>query len=262
MPCFFLMLGLPFLPESPRWLAKVDRSEEAIQTLADIQAEGNVDDPTVVAEWEDITTTLAAERSALPGWRKFVYNSMWKRTVAGFCVQMWQQNSGANVMTYVSCLFVVPWILLRLTRSVCCIHLWNGWSVKQRQSDLQRCSICDLHCRYRHHVLLRRQGWQKTTVDLWRHCYGCMPFCCRRCTQHWHLCSRWRRWQSKHQDPGWRFSRKHGHCLLLSAHSYLQYEFSASVLDIRGRGVVIGDESNWHGNCGHRQLGKCVLNGQ
>ncbi|KAG9942237.1 MFS transporter, partial [Aureobasidium melanogenum] len=100
VPCFFLMLGLPFLPESPRWLAKVDRSEEAIQTLADIQAEGNVDDPTVVAEWEDITTTLAAERSALPGWRKFVYNSMWKRTVAGFCVQMWQQNSGANVMTY------------------------------------------------------------------------------------------------------------------------------------------------------------------
>ncbi|KAH0270802.1 MFS transporter, partial [Aureobasidium melanogenum] len=100
VPCFFLMVGLPFLPESPRWLAKVDRSEEAIQTLADIQAEGDVDDPTVVAEWEDITTTLAAERSALPGWRKFIYNGMWKRTVAGFCVQMWQQNSGANVMTY------------------------------------------------------------------------------------------------------------------------------------------------------------------
>jgi hypothetical protein len=97
VPCFFLMIGLPFLPESPRWLAKVDRSEEAIQTLADIQAGGNVDDPTVVAEWEDITTTLAAERSALPGWRKFVYNGMWKRTLAGFSVQMWQQNSGANV---------------------------------------------------------------------------------------------------------------------------------------------------------------------
>ncbi|KAK6000230.1 hypothetical protein QM012_003862 [Aureobasidium pullulans] len=100
IPCFFLMIGLTFLPESPRWLAKVDRSEEAIQTLADIQAEGNVDDPTVVAEWEEITTTLAAERSALPGWRKFVYNNMWKRTLAGFSVQMWQQNSGANVMTY------------------------------------------------------------------------------------------------------------------------------------------------------------------
>ncbi|CAD0110633.1 unnamed protein product [Aureobasidium uvarum] len=100
IPCFFLMIGLPFLPESPRWLAKVDRSEEAVQTLADIQAGGNVDDPIVVAEWQEITTTLAAERSALPGWRKFVYNGMWKRTIAGFSVQMWQQNSGANVMTY------------------------------------------------------------------------------------------------------------------------------------------------------------------
>jgi hypothetical protein len=28
----------------------------------------------VVAEWEEITTTLAAERSAAPGWRKFFVN--------------------------------------------------------------------------------------------------------------------------------------------------------------------------------------------
>ncbi|KAE8147894.1 general substrate transporter [Aspergillus avenaceus] len=100
VPCVFLMLGLPFLPRSPRWLAKVDRTEEAITTLANIQAHGNRDDPLVVAEWEEITTVLQAERNALPGWRKFVYNGMWKRTLAGFTVQMWQQNSGANVMTY------------------------------------------------------------------------------------------------------------------------------------------------------------------
>ncbi|KAL4870819.1 hypothetical protein BDV12DRAFT_184185 [Aspergillus spectabilis] len=71
--CVFLIIGLPFLPRSPRWLAK---------------AKGNRDDPLVVAEWEEITM------------RKFVYNGMWKRTLAGFTVQMWQQNSGANVMTY------------------------------------------------------------------------------------------------------------------------------------------------------------------
>lgn len=81
---------------SPR-LAKKDRGAEAIDILAKIQARGNVDDPLVVAEWEEITTTLAAERSAPPGWRKFVLNGMWKRTLAGFTVQMWQQNSGANV---------------------------------------------------------------------------------------------------------------------------------------------------------------------
>ncbi|KAL4755497.1 hypothetical protein BDW72DRAFT_189252 [Aspergillus terricola var. indicus] len=44
---------------------------------------------------------LQAERNALPGWRKFVYNGMWKRTLAGFTVQMWQQNSGANYVVYI-----------------------------------------------------------------------------------------------------------------------------------------------------------------
>ena len=100
VPCFFLLIGLPFLPRSPRWLAKKDRSEEAIQTLARIQAHGNVDDPLVVAEWEEITTVLTAERLAAPGWRKFMDNGMWRRTAAGFTVQAWQQLSGANVMTY------------------------------------------------------------------------------------------------------------------------------------------------------------------
>lgn len=36
VPCFFLLIGLPFLPRSPRWLAKKDHTEEAIQTLVRI----------------------------------------------------------------------------------------------------------------------------------------------------------------------------------------------------------------------------------
>jgi len=100
VPCVGLMLGIPFLPRSPRWLAKVGRNEEAIQILADIQAGGNIDDPLVVAEWDEIVTILAAERSAQKGWRKFFYRGMWRRTLAGTSVQAWQQLSGANVMTY------------------------------------------------------------------------------------------------------------------------------------------------------------------
>jgi hypothetical protein len=94
------MIGLPFLPESPRWLAKVDRTEEAIHILAHIQADGNLQDPYVIAEYGEIMTALTAERLAPAGWRKFVLNGMWKRTLAGFSVQAWQQLSGANVMTY------------------------------------------------------------------------------------------------------------------------------------------------------------------
>ena len=66
IPCVFLLAGLPFLPRSPRWLAKVGRVEEAIEILARIQAGGDVNDPLVVAEWEEITTILAAERGKKP----------------------------------------------------------------------------------------------------------------------------------------------------------------------------------------------------
>jgi MFS family permease len=90
IPCVLLMIGLPFLPRSPRWLAKVGRDQEAIQTLADIQARGNVDDPLVIAEWEEISTVLRAERESVRGWRKFTANGMWKRTLAGMSVQAWQ----------------------------------------------------------------------------------------------------------------------------------------------------------------------------
>ncbi|KAH7130608.1 general substrate transporter [Dendryphion nanum] len=100
VPCVLFLVGLPFLPESPRWLAKVDRTEEALHILASIQAGGDLQDPYVVAEYEEIITVLTAERLSPKGWRKFVYNGMWKRTLAGFSCQAWQQLSGANVMTY------------------------------------------------------------------------------------------------------------------------------------------------------------------
>lgn len=90
IPCIILLLGVPFLPRSPRWLAKVGRDEEAIQILADIQADGNIHDPAVVAEWEEIVKVLAAERETGRGWRMFIRNGMWKRTLAGMSVQAWQ----------------------------------------------------------------------------------------------------------------------------------------------------------------------------
>ncbi|KAK3317423.1 general substrate transporter [Cercophora scortea] len=103
VPCFFLILGLPFLPRSPRWLAKVGRDKEAIEVLANIQsggAGGALDHPMVIAEWEEIQTTMRAELEAGRGWRKFVKNGMWKRTMAGMTVQAWQQLAGANVIVY------------------------------------------------------------------------------------------------------------------------------------------------------------------
>jgi hypothetical protein len=98
VPAVVLMLGIPFLPRSPRWLAKVGREKEAIQTLANIQAGGDIDDPLVVAEWEEISTILAAEREGQKGWRRFFKNGMWRRTFAGTSVQAWQQLSGMKIL--------------------------------------------------------------------------------------------------------------------------------------------------------------------
>jgi MFS family permease len=104
IPAVFLLLGLPFLPRSPRWLAKVGREKEAIQTLANIQANGDINDPLVVAEWEEITTTMRAELEAGRGYRKFFKNGMWKRTMAGMTVQAWQVSlnnvSGLRSIVY------------------------------------------------------------------------------------------------------------------------------------------------------------------
>ncbi|KAL9054684.1 MAG: hypothetical protein Q9206_003445 [Seirophora lacunosa] len=101
VPAALLMLGIQLLPRSPRWLAKVGREEKAVGVLARIQAHGKQDDPLVVAEWEEITTVLTAEREApYSGWRRFIKDGMWRRTFAGMSVQAWQQLSGANVMTY------------------------------------------------------------------------------------------------------------------------------------------------------------------
>ncbi len=99
VPVVLLIIGLPFLPRSPRWLAKVGREEEAIQTLADIQAGGNKDDALVIAEWQEIYTVLVAERESVRGWRKFISNGMWKRTLAGMSVQAWQVSLAPTRLT-------------------------------------------------------------------------------------------------------------------------------------------------------------------
>lgn len=100
IPALLLLCLTPFLPRSPRWLARVGRTDKAVEILANIHAKGNLEDPLVIAEWQEIVAALEIERSANLGWKAFYVNGMWRRTVAGLSVQAWQQLSGANVMTY------------------------------------------------------------------------------------------------------------------------------------------------------------------
>jgi len=174
VPCFFLIIGLPFLPRSPRWLAKVGRDAEAIQTLANIQAGGNTQDPRVIAEWEEITTVMRAELEAGKGWRKFVRNGMWKRTMAGMTVQAWQVSLSRfcprNCASLYQCCFeqkltYTPRLATRWCQHYCVssfpfeatgtvlipiqvlphLHRANGRPRRQRRDGYFRCPICRLH---------------------------------------------------------------------------------------------------------------------
>lgn len=58
--------------------------------VANIPAGGNTEDPLVIAEWEEIVTTLRAGKEAGSRWKKFFLEGKWKRTLAGMSVQAWQ----------------------------------------------------------------------------------------------------------------------------------------------------------------------------
>lgn len=195
VPCVLLMIGLPFLPRSPRWLAKVDRTEEAITTLARIQANGDVNDPLVVAEWEEITTVLVAERSAAPGWRKFVQNGMWKRTFAGFSVQAWQQLSGANIMTYyVVYVFAMAKYVPDLVSPANFRPLTAIQSPGEYPLDLFRCPVRALHRFHFRDLLLHRQNQSTRSFDLGGSLHGGVPLRRRGCFVCRRICARRGRW--------------------------------------------------------------------
>ena len=57
-----ILLALPFLPESPRWLVQHDRIEEAANVLARFEGEGiGRDNPSVVRQREEMVDSVQQE---------------------------------------------------------------------------------------------------------------------------------------------------------------------------------------------------------
>ena len=59
IPALALLIFLPAMPRSPRWLASKDRWEEATAVLARLHAKGNEIDPFVIAEINQIRETIS-----------------------------------------------------------------------------------------------------------------------------------------------------------------------------------------------------------
>ncbi|KKY24921.1 putative sugar transporter [Phaeomoniella chlamydospora] len=101
VPGIVLFAAMIFFPESPRWLGSKGRWDEALDTLALLHGNGDRENPVVVAEYEEVqeAARIAAEAKGISFFSLFG-RRLWKRTVCGASVQMWQQLLGGNVTMY------------------------------------------------------------------------------------------------------------------------------------------------------------------
>lgn len=101
VPGAVLFAALFFFPESPRWLANHDRWEECHEILANLHAKGDKSNAVVIAELEEVRDAVRiANESKDIGYLGLFAPGVWKRTMVGVSVQIWQQLLGGNVMLY------------------------------------------------------------------------------------------------------------------------------------------------------------------
>lgn len=101
IPAIILFFSFFFFPESPRWLASKDRWEECLQVLANLNANGDVHDALVLAEFEEVREAqLIATQAKSLSWFGLFGPDVWRCTVVGLFAQIWQQLLGGNVMMY------------------------------------------------------------------------------------------------------------------------------------------------------------------
>lgn len=94
-PALALFIGLMFTPESPRFLAKMDRITECHQTLAQLHARGNLHAPFVLRELAEIKYVVEQEKEGSQlGYIELVKPKMLYRTHLGLFTQIWSQLSG------------------------------------------------------------------------------------------------------------------------------------------------------------------------
>ncbi|KAI9355801.1 hypothetical protein BD770DRAFT_390764 [Pilaira anomala] len=110
IPSGIMLLGIYFIPESPRWLIYKERNAEALSILAYLRSRGNQQDAQVQMEFTGIVQDVSFD--------KMVYKQkFWslldkgndnnrKRTLLGIGIHVFTQLSGINAI-----LFYLPYIL-------------------------------------------------------------------------------------------------------------------------------------------------------
>lgn len=104
IPAGVLAALILLFPESPRWLMDHDRTEEALQTLAKLHANGDATDPWVLAEYEQIKQRIADERlnGASSLVELFRDPASFRRLVLVTAIQASVQMTGVSAIQYFS----------------------------------------------------------------------------------------------------------------------------------------------------------------
>lgn len=89
-------------PESPRWLIDHGRGDEGLQTLARLHSNGNTQDPWIVAEYQQIQTSIAMEHhEEAKGYKDlFTDRSSFRRLVLAVAAQAACQMTGVSAIQY------------------------------------------------------------------------------------------------------------------------------------------------------------------
>lgn len=101
IPGGLMLIGLFFLKESPRWLMKKGRHQEASASLCHLRS-STVDDPDIVLELAEIRASIEEELNATEGvtWREALVPGNRKRFLIAFFIMVCQQFSGTNSIGY------------------------------------------------------------------------------------------------------------------------------------------------------------------
>lgn len=101
LPAVILAIGLVFLPESPRWLARKDRWEECHKVLTLVHGKGDPDSTFVSLELAEIKQMIEFERqNADVSMKELFKPNMLNRLHIGIFTQVWSQLCGMNIMMY------------------------------------------------------------------------------------------------------------------------------------------------------------------
>ncbi|OKL62048.1 hypothetical protein UA08_02404 [Talaromyces atroroseus] len=99
-----LLLFLPFIPESPRWLASARRRDESRRVLAQLYSNGDVDDIRVQTEDQNIAESLTQSLESETSWK--ILRDMLKkptdrkRALLMLSVAVFSMWSGNNIVSF------------------------------------------------------------------------------------------------------------------------------------------------------------------